>query len=191
MSEAEPKTPAQSATDANLGAVVPIRAKPAQDERPSRKIIAFAKEHPVLVVAGGLAAGALVSALLPKRLTRGVAGKALNRSIALAEAAGGAAALFGRNASDKAHDLGIGAKREAGHLADRAEKVGGAAAERLRHLGLAALAAAGALGKATAEKAGTTAEKASKFGHEAAEFASETSHRFARRIQDFAQRISH
>ena len=191
MSEAEPKTPAQSATDANLGAVVPIRAKPAEDERSSRKIVAFAKEHPVLVVAGGIAAGALVSALLPKRLTRGVAGKALNRSVALAEAAGGAAALLGRNTSDKAHDLGIGAKREASHLADRAEKVGGAAAERLERFGLAALAAAGALGKATAEKAGTTAEKASKLGHDAAESASETSHRFARRIQDFAQRIGH
>ncbi|WP_395394777.1 hypothetical protein WBP07_05615 [Novosphingobium sp. BL-8A] len=190
MSDAETKKPAQSATDANLGAVVPIRPA-SETDSPSRKVIAFVKKHPVLVVAGGLAAGAVVSALLPRRVTR----NAMSRTMEFAEAAGGAAMLLGRNASNKAHDLGIGAKREAGHIADRAEKAGGLAAERLERYGLAALAAAGALGRATADKAekvsSVAATKAGKLGHDAAETASEKTHRFAQRMQDFAQRISH
>ncbi|WP_395333426.1 hypothetical protein WBP06_07595 [Novosphingobium sp. BL-8H] len=190
MSDAETKKPAQSATDANLGAVVPIRPA-AEANSPSRKVIAFVKEHPVLVIAGGIAAGAVVSALLPRRITR----KAASRTVELAEAASSAALLFGRNASSKAHDLGIGAKREAGHFADRAEKASGNAAERLERYGMAALAAAGALGRATADRAekvsDAAAKKAGKITHDAAEVAGEKSFRFAQRMQDFAQRISH
>lgn len=191
MSDAEPKTPApvNSAMGANPGAVVPIR--PTSEESPSRKVVAFVKRHPVLVVAGGIAAGALVSALLPRRVTR----KAMTRTLELAEAAGGAAAIFGRNVSDKAHDFGIGAKREASHFADRAEKAGGAAAERLERYGLAALAAAGALGRATAERAEKVSDAAIKTAdrlrHDMDAAAEDKSHRFAKRMHDFAQRISH
>lgn len=112
MSKTEPTThkiPETSASGANTGQVVALNAAKAEP-RPSEKVVAFVKSHPVLVVAGGVAAGVLVSALLPRRLTRGVLSRGLSKGAHLAEAAGAATALFGKEAAEKVHDLSHGAQ---------------------------------------------------------------------------------
>jgi hypothetical protein len=185
-----PNLPATSASDSNPGKVVALKT-PVTEQRPSEKVVAFVKAHPVLVVAGGLAAGVVVSALLPRRMTRGV----LSRGAHLAEAASAATALFGKEAAEKAHELGTSARRNASKVADRAEKSGELAAERLEKYGMAALAAASALGRASAQRAGEASEvaarQARKIGHSASETASSGSHRIAEIFSGLTQRLPH
>lgn len=149
-------------------------------ERPSDKVIAFVKRHPVVVVAGGLALGAAVSALLPRRTTR----RWLSRAVGMAEAAGATGLLFGREAGEKAHDLGSTAGRKASLFASRAEKAGDVAAARIEKYGLAALAAAGSLGRTTARKAG-------ELGESAADRSSRALRAASVRAEDLRDRIRH
>ncbi|TCU61503.1 hypothetical protein EDF58_101825 [Novosphingobium sp. PhB57] len=185
-----PTLPATSASDSNPGKVVALKAAKAE-QRPSEKVVAFVKSHPVLVVAGGLAAGALVSALLPRRMTRGV----LSRGAHLAEAAGAATALLGKEAAEKAHDLSASARKKAGLVADSAEKNGELAAERLEKYGMAALAAASALGRASAKRASEAGEVAARQAHKISHSASETAtsggHRIAEIFSGLTQRLPH
>lgn len=152
---------------------LPVKAA---DERPSDKVISFVKRHPALVVAGGLAVGVAVSALLPRGATRRWLGRAVN----LAEAAGATSLLLGREAGDKAQVLGKSARIKASLLGTKAEKAGGVAADGLEKYGLAALAAAGSLGRATARKAG-----------ELGEAAAEQSGRALHMAQQLRDRITH
>jgi hypothetical protein len=185
-----PALPETSVSDANPGKVVPFKAA-YEEQRPSEKVVAFVKKHPVLVVAGGLAAGALVSALLPRRVTRGV----LSRGAHLAEAAGAATVLLGKETAEKAQVLGTSARKKAAVLADHAEKNGELAAERLEKYGMAALAAASALGRSAAKRAGDASEAATrqahKIGHSASESASSGSHRIANIFSGLTQRLPH
>jgi hypothetical protein len=189
-----PKIPETSASGANTGQVVALNAAKAEP-RPSEKVVAFVKSHPVLVVAGGVAAGVLVSALLPRRLTRGFLSRGLSKGAHLAEAAGAATALFGKDAAEKVHDLGLGARKQASTIADRAEKSGELAAERLEKYGMAALAAASALGRASAKRASEVSEiaahQAQKIGKNARETGSSGSHRIAGIVSGLAQRLPH
>lgn len=181
--DSEAKLPAQSASGANLGTVVTLRQSDPR-VRPSEKAIAFAKEHPVLLVAGGVAAGLLVTALLPRRWTKG----AVTRSVELAEAAGGAAMLFSRSAARRAQALGHDAGHEAVRAAHRAEKVSEAAVERLEKFGLAALSAASTLSRRTADRAEEFSESAQRrFKHDADELP--RSDKIKTWIQDRASRI--
>lgn len=153
---------------------LPVKAA---DERPSDKVISFVKRHPALVVAGGLAVGVAVSALLPRGVTRRWLGRAVN----LAEAAGATSLLLGREAGGKAQQvLGKNARIKASLLGTKAEKAGGVAADGLEKYGLAALAAAGSLGRATARKAG-----------ELGEAAAEQSGRALHMAQQLRDRITH
>jgi len=156
VTKTESNTPSASATDANIGNVVVLPSK-STEQRPSEKVIAFVKRHPVLTAAGGVAAGALVAALLPRRMTRGVASKALT----LAEAASASTMLFGQKASEKAHELGDDAREKAHVLGDKAEAASDYAAARLEKFGLAALAAATAMAKATGKRASQLSDAAS------------------------------
>lgn len=159
-----PKTGTPRATN-----VVPMPAQEAQ-ERPSEKVIAFVKRHPALTIAGALAAGAAISAMVPR--SRRVMGKALR----MAEAAGAATAMFGKEAGEKAQAeasvLGRSARKEASRLADRAEKAGDRTVLALEKYGMAALAAASAMARAAAQRASslgeTTADTASRIGDAAA-----------------------
>lgn len=165
-----PETTTNVSEDSNN--VVPLAATAAKP-RPSEKIIAFVKEHPVLTVAGGIAAGIVVSALLPRKASRKLVGKAVN----FAEAAGAATAMFGRETGEKAHALGQDARHKADELASRAARTGDAAAARVEKYGLAAMAAAGALARAATRRAEKLGDTATDKGHRIADMASELKQR--------------
>lgn len=126
-----------------------LHPAPLQEAGAAAKAIAFVKKHPVMTVAGGIAIGVAVSALLPRKASR----KALGRAFDLAKATGAATLLAGHEVAGKAEKLGYSAKRQAGIAAERAEEYGEKAADRVTALGLAALAAASAFGKSTASRA--------------------------------------
>jgi hypothetical protein len=154
MATTTPTTSSATGTAISPSNVTRLPAKAAT--RPSDKVIAFVKRHPVVVVAGGLAVGAAVSALLPRRTTR----RWFSRAVDLAEATGATALLFGREAGEKAQSLGAGAGKKASLFATRVEKAGDVAAEKLEKYGMAAIAAASSLGRTTARKAGELGETA-------------------------------
>lgn len=175
VTDNDPTNPAAPPNAVEGTNVVPL-TPPAAAPGPAEKVIGFVRKHPVMTVAGGIALGVAISALLPRKSGR----KLLGRAVDLAEAAGAATMVFGRETSEKAQDLGREAKHKAGDLASRAEEVGDATAARLEKIGLAAVAAATALGKATAKRAGT-------IGHAA----SDTSHQIADKASDLRRRIRH
>ncbi|WP_067732754.1 hypothetical protein [Novosphingobium naphthalenivorans] len=187
MTKTDPTKPVTPPPAANN--VVPLQP-PVETPRPHEKVVSFVKRHPVLTVAGALAAGAAVSALLPRKTGRKTLGKALS----LAEAAGAASVMFGREAGEKAHSLGSGARGQVSLLGSKAGKAGHEAADKLEKYGLAALAAASALGRATARRAGElgetaaekAAEKAARIGHSA----SERSHQAMAAASDLKKRIT-
>ncbi|MFC0203377.1 hypothetical protein [Novosphingobium soli] len=162
MSKTDPSIPASNGTN-----IVALPAKTGE-QRPSEKVIAFVKKHPVMTVAGGIAIGVAVSALLPRKASRRLLGKAVD----LAEAAGAASAVFAHQAGDRAHDLGIDARKRASVFATKAEKVGDRALINLEKYGLAAVGAASALGRTTARRASrlsdAAADQANRLGDVAA-----------------------
>lgn len=158
--------------------VVALSKRPAPTS-PSEKAMVFVKEHPVLTIAGGLAAGLLISALIPRRANRSLSKRALR----IAEAGAAAALSFGQDAADKAEDGGVFAKKKVSlfahqverfgeHASARAEKYGSIAAERAERLSASAVTKAERLGVAalgTASALGhIAAERADKLGHAAA-----------------------
>jgi len=156
MSQPDPATSAIDANATPAGEVVTLPG--AQPEpSPAGKAVAFAKKHPVITVAGGLAIGIAVSALLPRKATRKFAGKALK----LAEATGATSMLLGGELAGKAEKVGVSAKKQAGMAAVKAEKAGLAAYKQVSTLALAGLAAASAISKATASKASEVASDTS------------------------------
>lgn len=175
VTDNDPTTPPAAQSSVEGTNVVPLGPTVAEPT-PSEKIIGFVRRHPVATVAGGIAIGVAISALLPRKSGRKLLGRAVN----LAEAAGAASVMFGRETSEKAHDLGREARNRAGELASRAGEAGDATAARLEKIGLAAMAAATALGKATTKRA-------ENFGHAA----SETGHQIADRASDLRQRLRH
>lgn len=99
----------------------------------------FAKQHPVLTVAGGLATGALIAALLKPKTARALGRKALAFGAVAAEGA----MLYGNRALDSAGDAGAEAKDRIGEfggtvadgasdLAKEAERIGQAALDNAR-----------------------------------------------------------
>lgn len=183
MTENDP-TPPATATPANN--VVPLPAA-AAEQRPSEKIVAFVKRHPVLTVAGAVGAGLAVSALLPRKSGRRIFGKALD----LAEAAGAATMIFGREASEKAQNVSRDARKQASLLGHRAERAGHDTALQLEKYGLAALAAAGALGRASAARAGKLSEATVETTGKVGEIATERSRRMRALSDHLRHRLMH
>lgn len=175
VTDNDPTTPKASPGAVDGTNVVPLTPA-AAEPKASEKVIDFVRKHPVVTVAGGVAIGVALSALLPRRSGRKLLGRAIN----LAEAAGAATMVFGRETSEKAQDLGREARNKAGELATRAGDAGDATAARLEKIGLAAVAAATALGKATAKRA-------EKIGHAA----SDAGHQIADKASDLRQRVRH
>ena len=175
MTDKDPTTPkkqrSNTGTKKDANNVVPLSAKHS-GPKTSEKVIGFVKKHPVLTLAGGLVAGVAISAVLPRKTGR----KLLGRAIHLAEAAGAATMMVGKETSEKARSLGHGAKHKAGHLASDAEKAGEATAARLEKYGLAALAAASALDRATAGRAAKIGDAAADTGHHIADMARRVRH---------------
>lgn len=178
--------PTKPGTTPLINNVVPLPANAAK-QRPSEKVISFVKRHPVLTVAGAVAAGAAVSALLPRKTSRRVLGKALD----LAEAAGAATVMFGRETGEKAHALGAGTRKQASALANKAEKAGHGAAVRLEKYGLAAVAAASALGRVAARRTGELGDAATEKAAQVGNAASEQSHKVRAIAGNLKKRIRH
>jgi hypothetical protein len=188
VSKTDPTTPPQTGTAPKTTAkgtnVVTLPAKTAK-QRPSDKVVAFVKRHPVITVAGGIAVGVAVSALLPRRTSR----KLLAKAVDLAEVAGATGAVFGKQAADTAHDVGISARKQGSVLVDKAEKVGDIAVSNFEKYGLAAVTAAGALGRATAKKATRFGDVAADTAHRFGDAAAERSVKLVHRAEDLAEDI--
>lgn len=101
---------------------------------PAAAVVQFVKDHPVVAVAGAVAMGAVVSALLPRRAGRKLAGRAAQ----LIEIASVAGLAFGREAVERAESAGTSLRKQGESLADRAGTLGSNAADRVGRLGGAA-----------------------------------------------------
>ena len=111
------------------------------------KFTAFAKEHPITTIAGGVALGILVSTLFKRSPTRKLGGKAAKRAGSLAAMGAELAFAYAQQAMETANEAGrAGAKRLDG-IGDTARNVGRDAAHRAGDAGDAALAMTRAAGK--------------------------------------------
>lgn len=159
ISQTPPRTSTAPATN-----VVTLPAKQ-PEQRPSDKAIAWVKRHPALAIAGGIAIGATIGALLPRKAGRRLA----NRAMEMAEIAATTSMLAGREAVDTIEDLGETASRKAGVLAHSAERLGDRAANRVERAGTAAIGTAGVL-------ASSARHRAERLGERAYDRASRASH---------------
>lgn len=188
MTTAETKIVPAANSEASTNVVaLPHRPEPVTN---SEKALTFVKEHPMLTVAGGLAIGLLVNALIPRRANRGLSKRALR----IAEAGAAAALSFGQDTLEKAEDGGVIARKKAKLFAKQTEKLGGRAATRAEKLSAIAAAKAEKL----TEKAVVKAERlgvaalgtVSTFGHVAADGADRLGHAAAVRAENFGERAS-
>lgn len=159
----------------------------AAPQRPSEKVVAFVKRHPVLVTAGAVAAGMAVSAVIPRRSSRRLLSKALH----LAEATGAAGMVFGKEAKDKTRLMGKGLRKETADLGHRAQGAGQATAAQLEKFGVAALAAAGALGRTTASRAEKLGDAAGEAADRLGDAAAERSRKISAVMSDIRNRLMH
>ena len=97
---------------------VPVRA-----DSPVKPVTDFVRDHPVLVLAGGLAAGVLAAAFIPRRNRTRIARGASH----LAEVAAAAGLALGRQAWEKAESASSEVRRHGGSLAGKVEDLGGSA----------------------------------------------------------------
>lgn len=118
-----------SKTDGRSGNIVELRRSNARTT--GRAVTEFVRDHPLLIVAGGVAIGAVVAALLPRGTSRRLA----LRAASLAEAASAAGVLIGGKARDTAEATGAGLREHGGVIADRLEHLGDSASERLGKFG--------------------------------------------------------
>ena len=129
----------------------------------------FVRDHPVLVVAGGVAAGLLVGALIPRRTGKAI----VKRSSKLADLIGAAAVSLGEDAAHRASSAGTQLRKGSHVVADKAEDwtaiaLHGAsvfaqsAAQNLSKLSEAAAERAEALGEVAADQVGKAGQEAAK-----------------------------
>lgn len=88
-------------------------------EEAGKAAVDFIREHPGLVIAGGVALGLVAGALLSRGSGRKLAGHALT----LAEVAGAASLALGRQAVERAEDASSELRRQGGALAEKAGKL--------------------------------------------------------------------
>jgi len=139
-------TPADAAEAKDSAAQLPAR----DQSDPVARAGSFVREHPVLVIAGGLAIGALAAALLPK----GNRSRVLRGAVTLAAAASAAGVLLGKQARDKAEAAGQGIRERGGVAARGLERLGEVASDRI-HVALETAGNAGSrAGRRIADTAG-------------------------------------
>jgi len=149
-------TPDAVATFENEGGLV--RTPEQEPADPVARAGEFVREHPVLVIAGGLAIGALAAALLP----RGNRSKVIRRAVTLAEAASAAGVLLGKQAREHAGAAGQGLRERGGEAARGLERLGEAAGERLHGVIESAGAAGSKAGKRITDTAGQVRKRLRK-----------------------------
>lgn len=109
----------------------------------------FVKEHPLLIVAGGIALGAIAASLLP----RGTGRRLAKQAISLAEVAGTAGALLGSRVRDKAEETGASLREQSHVVADKLDKLGESASDGLGKLSERASAGVESVATTVAKKA--------------------------------------
>ena len=103
-------------------------------EETGKAVADFAREHPGLMVAGGVALGFIAGTLL----SRGNGRKLARHALTLAEAAGTASLALGRQARERAEDAGAGLRKQGSALAEKAGKLAAPAEEAVDNAGDAA-----------------------------------------------------
>lgn len=96
-----------------------------KSEAAGNTAVDFVREHPGLVVAGGVALGLIAGAFL----SRGSGRKLARHALTLAEVAGTASLALGRQAMERAEDAGSGLRRQGEVIAEKAGKLAGPAEE--------------------------------------------------------------
>ena len=129
----ENETGAAPSDQAGTGNVIVLPSPP--EESVPRKVTGFVQEHPVLTIAGGLAVGALVAALVPRKNRAFIA----KRSSMLAEAVSAASIALAQQALEKAHEASSDVRRQADMLAERAGDLGHATVDRMERIGETAM----------------------------------------------------
>ena len=125
------------------GAPSPRKLEPLPDRYPPDRFSQLAGEYPLLAVAGGLAAGVVVAALLPRAFGR----KFSRRALAAATVASELGLTFGKQAFDAASEASREAREKLGDLGEtidgstaevrqRASRAAGTAASSARSTGL-------------------------------------------------------
>lgn len=122
---------------------------PQQANDSAKAVTDFVRDHPLLVVAGGVALGAIAARFLPRGTGRRIA----KNAISLAELAGTAGAILGSRVRDTAEAAGEGLREQGGAVADRLGKFGEAASEQLGRFGGSASAQVESVAAKVAEKA--------------------------------------
>lgn len=108
---------------------LPVPATPPQPE-PPEDLASLLKEHPGLIVAGGLAIGLLAGVLLPKRATTGTDSKLGAKALSLAAVAAELAVTLGQQARDQASDAAREGRARLADLGESANTLGRNAARR-------------------------------------------------------------
>jgi hypothetical protein len=169
--------------------VVALPQRP-EPTTPSERALSFIKEHPVLTVAGGVAVGLAISALIPRSFSR----KFATRAFRAAEAGAAAALSFGGDVLDKGEDGSALARKKAKVLAGQAGKLGNKAATRAEKLSEKAFARAEKLSDravARAERLGVAMlGTAGTWGHVAADRADKLGQAAAIRAEVLGERTS-
>lgn len=96
-----------------------------KDEDAGQAVVEFAREHPVAVIAGGVALGVVASLLL----SRGGGRRLVRHALTLAEVAGTASLALGRQARERAEEAGAGLRHQGEVIAEKAGKLAAPAEE--------------------------------------------------------------
>jgi ElaB/YqjD/DUF883 family membrane-anchored ribosome-binding protein len=130
------------------------------DEAGQNRVSAFVRDHPGLVVAGGVAVGLVAGALL----SRGTGRRLAKHAMTIAEIAGTASLALGKDALERAEDAG-------GELRKQGEALAGRASDGLRKHGDAIAEKAGRLVEPTEEAIDAASEAAQRLLRKAVELA--------------------
>ncbi|MCB2078865.1 MAG: hypothetical protein KDE55_14355 [Novosphingobium sp.] len=144
------ETDAMQATDQGLDTDNVVRLPATLKENPTGAVADFVRKHPVMVIAGGLAIGAIAASLLPKGTGRKIA----KRAVDLAETATTAGLLFGQQMLETAESASEEIRGRSHGLAERAESIGEEALHKVQGIVAPAGDAASRAGRKIADKAG-------------------------------------
>lgn len=131
-------TQASDGVAGNEDAAAPVTS---EEQSAFGQITGFIQEHPIACLAGGLAVGALVASLAPRRNREAVA----RRGSLLAETATAAVAAFAQQAMEQAAAASASVRDAAETVADRTGELGHAAIDRAEAVRDSALAKAQSL----------------------------------------------
>lgn len=146
----------QARLDRSAPAAKPRKAAPLPDAYPPDRFSTLAGEYPFLVMAGGIAAGILIAALVP----RAVASKVAKRAGVLAAVAGEFGMAYSKHALDKAGEAGRDAREKVGEWGEAIDDNTADARERAAKAARSAAGTARSTGLALARNAVRLATKA-------------------------------